>query len=698
MTQESHNKTPNENKGTHTEAARTNLSNFESKFRELNESFEKISGLEDSVSREYALIEEAKKQEIPVESYRRMFEIHCQTLKNTQSNIFLLKPVSWLDQRFGNWVEWLRTISLVKFSILIGEVTLLVAMISYVREAPERQEKTINDARDLIKNHRDEVYSEARRNALNLLNSHCAVIKEIQAPKASLPKIELNKCYKFQLNQQSFTQWPPQFYRYKGIDMSYGNLAGADLEGANLKGANLKGMNLAGANLEGANLEGANLEGANLEGANLRGVNFKAANLEGANLDKIRMSRSNLEGANLQNAKITNGALLWTNLLGANLAFSNLEGSNLSRAKLKNADLYKANLKGVNFSNADLRDNTILIGANLDNANLHESQLGSIDQLKRAKNWEEAQKDTDWEKNIITPPKTEYKIGLIKQTDWNIFDDYQKGIAKVGAGQIITVESKPGIENEANAIKKLIESDVDIILFRPQDPIKSARAIREAYRVGIVPIALGDCLNPTDSKHYVFACYESDSIKMGFDSALSLTKSASQLHKDKVLNIGLVDGANSERIYPYFKGFMEGLKASKVSWKVIGLTDAQLPSDISKVTEMLQIHPEINVLWGGSNVTTELAIQAVEELGLKDKILIYGILDLTRDKAKMLLNPKEPLQLLVDENPQKAAEEATKAGISILNGAVTGYEYHLLPHRLLTPNDHALVRKLLADL
>ena len=698
MTKESDPNTPNNQPSQTPEKSPKNISNLESKFLELNESFDKIAAIKDSVNREYELIQEAKKQDIPVKSYRRMFETYCQSLQNAIETKSLLKPVSWLDHRFGNFVDWLGNISLIKFSILMGEATLLAAMISYVTEAPKRQEQAISDARETIKNHRTQVYTESRTDALDLLNSNCAGIIGIEAPKASLPKIELNKCYEFRLNSQTFAQWPPQFYQYKGIDMSYGNLAGADMEGANLKGANLQGMNLAGANLEGADLEGANLKGANLKGANLRRSNLKGANLEGANLDKIRMSRSNLEGANLQHTKITNARLLWVNLIGANLALSNLEDSNLSSAKLKNADLYNANLKGANLSNADLRNDTILIGANLDKANLHEAKLWSIDQLKRGKNWETAQKDPDWEKNMIAPPKTKYKIGLIKDPQWSIFNDYQKGIAKVGGVQIITVESEPGIENEANAMKKLRDSGVDIILFRPQDPVKSGPAIRAVYNVGIIPIALGDCVNPTDSKHYVFACYQSDSSKMGYDSALYLTKSASQLHKGKVLNIGLVDGANSRRIYPYFKGFMEGLKASKVSWKVIGLTDAQLPSDISKVKEMLQIHPEINVLWGGSHGTTDLAIQAVEELGLKDKILIYGMLNLTHDKAQMLLDRKNSLQLLVDENPQKAAEDATKAGISILNGAVTGYEYHLLPHRLLTPNDEALVRKLLADL
>jgi hypothetical protein len=96
-----------------------------------------------------------------------------------------------------------------------------------------------------------------------------------------------------------------------------------------------------------------------------------------------------------------------------------------------------------------------------------------------------------------------------------------------------------------------------------------------------------------------------------------------------------------------------------------------------------------------------MAIQVVEELGLNDKVLIYGILYLTRDNAKMLLNPKHPLQLLVDENPQKAAEEATKMGIAILNGnlSVAGYSYksQVFPHRLLTQDDNALVQQLLTN-
>jgi len=613
----------------------------------------------------------------------------------------LIKPVFWIDRQVDGFVNWLSNLSIIKFSILIGEATLLAAMISYITEAPKREQELINAARETIRAREGRIYTQSRIDALKSLNHSCASNIGIIAPKASMPKIQLNNCYKFQLNRQSFSQWPPQFYHYQGMDMPFGNLAGANLSGANLKEANLKGINLAGANLTGVNLEGANLEGANLARADLRRSNLTGANLAGANLDQVRLGRSNLKGANLQESKITNARLLWVDLSNANLALSNLEGTNLSRAKLNNVDLYNANLKKANLNNADLRDNTILIDANLEGANLTEAKFSSVDQVKRGANWEKAQKDRDWENLIANPQIRKPKIGLIKYSVAPIFNDYQRGIEKVSGVEVIPIESQIEFEDEVKAIDKLIESDVDVLLFRPQDAIKSAPAIKKAYDLGIIPIGLGDCLNPQDSEFEVFACYKSDSLKMGYDSALYLTKSASKRLAGKQINIGLVDGANSHRIYPYFKGFMNGLNLSKGSWKIVTSTDARFPVDTEKekVKAMLLNHPEINVIWAGSDIATNLAIQVVEELGLNDKILIYGILSLTRDNAKMLLNSKHPLQLLLDEDPQKAAEEATKTALSIMNGDVTGYayKYHIFPHRLLTQDDNDLVKKLLQE-
>ncbi len=103
------------------------------------------------------------------------------------------------------------------------------------------------------------------------------------------------------------------------LDLSYGDMRGANLSEANLKSSNLYHVNLAGANLTGANLSGAilttaNLAGANLAGANLSGAILSAANLTGANLTGANLQRANLYLANLQGATLNDVMLQGANL------------------------------------------------------------------------------------------------------------------------------------------------------------------------------------------------------------------------------------------------------------------------------------------------------------------------------------------------------------------------------------------------
>jgi DNA-binding PadR family transcriptional regulator len=148
------------------------------------------------------------------------------------------------------------------------------------------------------------------------------------------------------------------------IDLAQTNLKGANLAGANLKGANLKGAKLVQANLIRANLGEANLVGANLIGANLGGANLLQANLEGANLIRAYLLKTNLEGTYLSKAILGEANLIQANLSGAYISRANLAGANLEGANFEGANLQKANLMGV--------------------VNL------TIEQLRSARNWEQA--------------------------------------------------------------------------------------------------------------------------------------------------------------------------------------------------------------------------------------------------------------------------------------------------------------------
>lgn len=674
------------------------LLEIESNFIELNTSFESVASCTDPVTREYKIISEAKHLDIPLDSYRRMFEAYQTTV--TQSSLVInpaLKPVSWLDHRLGDFVDRLKDISIVRLAILIGEATLLLAMLSYVTEAPQRKQQAIEGARNDVLEQGDRPYSSTRLKSLMFLNRECADFPGFAAPNADLAGLQLNYCYRLHITPKSFTRFPPQLYRYQGMSLPHSNLEGANLEGANLKGANLEGANLKGANLEGANLKGANLEGANLEGANLRLAHLQNANLETANLKDGRLSRTHLQGANLKFAQLQNARLVWADLKNANLAETNLAEANLSHANLVGTDLYKANLEKAQLGYADFRDNAILIGTNLKGANLKAAKFSSVQQVERSLNWDKAIKDSHWASEIRNPQQDTFKIGLVKNSRSSVFKAYEQGIKEAYSDKLIVVRAS-GIKEEESAINDLIDSEVNVIILRPQDPELSAPAIRKAYNSGVVVMTVGDCMNSLISKHYVFGCYESDSFKMGYDSGKALITNFPKRRSNQTANIGLIDGANSSRVYPYFTGFMAALRKSNISWKIVGSTDAQTPQDLSKVKEMLQKNPEINVLWGGSDATTELALAAVQQMGLQKRVLVYGILDLTRDKAEMLLDPDHPLQSLVDEAPRQAAKEAVQDALTILKGQVRPYKYHVFPHQIIGQDDDQLIQQLLNQL
>ena len=129
-------------------------------------------------------------------------------------------------------------------------------------------------------------------------------------------------------------------------------------------GRNMRCMDLRGADLYGANLSGAYLYSVNLSGAYLKGVN-----LEGTDLTEAKLIEANLEMARLH---------------GANLFRTNLEKANLEAADLEEANLEGANLLRTNLKSAGLRW-----------ANLYSISNLTCDQLKTARNWEQADRDKE---------------------------------------------------------------------------------------------------------------------------------------------------------------------------------------------------------------------------------------------------------------------------------------------------------------
>jgi uncharacterized protein YjbI with pentapeptide repeats len=236
-------------------------------------------------------------------------------------------------------------------------------------------------------------------NKQHLAESHW--LENLYLPKADLSGANLWKAHLSQadLTEANLSKANLQSAYLLKTYMPRANLSHADLSQANLSEANIAEADLSGANLQGANFVKTYMAQANLLKAKLLQANISEANIEGADL-----SGANLQGAKLVKTYMTKAKLLKAELLQANLSEANIEGADLSGANLQGAELVKTFMPGSNLQDADLSQANLLEanidGSDLSGANLQGSKNLNPDQVKRAKNWDQAKYDEDFRKKL----------------------------------------------------------------------------------------------------------------------------------------------------------------------------------------------------------------------------------------------------------------------------------------------------------
>ena len=654
-----------------------------------------------------------KDQKISLEKINLSQPVNTQQTNGKKSKI--LKPIAIVDTKLSDFVDWLQTISVIKLAVTLSEAAILFGVVSYIVTIPNRRKQEIQEARKVLHEQEKNEYSDGRIAALQVLNKHCQGNPGLKAKKGKMANLKLDRCSEF-----DFQKWPEQ----RGMNLSNSELKEVDLSGADLQGINLRGSKLQGANLVGTNLEGADLSDADLTGANLSRANLKKAILKNSTLNDSDLYGANFEGADLSGAKLNNTKALWANFNYAKFNHAELKSAKLNRAQLRGTDFYDANLENSLLRFADLggKSNTqntqntqnkqLKIAANLREANLKDADLWgtkfwSAFQLQRANNWNEKKLMTNWKQMITQPRDPRLRIALLKpKAHQSIFEAYELGMRRAANRRVeIWTIDYNGVKEQIQQIRKLHERGIDGIILTPQNPkdTKLIKALEEASEAGVVITTVDFCfddrLKPED---LAIACYSTEKSKIGYESGKYLEKWAkTNIHPNlrsqkKSVEVILVDGAYYERYYPYLEGVLKSIYKSDLDFKIKGSVGVAFPEDITKVKELLKElltdkdkdkdKDKVQILWGGSNLATEVSIQAVTELKLQNKVKVFGILDFSMEKANKLFDDNSPLQLIIDQSRTQVGYEAVKRTIDVLRGKCSGVDYEpiTIKHRLLT--------------
>ncbi len=220
------------------------------------------------------------------------------------------------------------------------------------------------------------------------------------------------------------------------------------------------------------------------------------------------------------------------------------------------------------------------------------------------------------------------KIGLVTKTDSNPYfvklrESAKTEAAKQGA-EVIALAGKFDGDNEGqvSAIENLIQQGVKGIMITPSNSAGILNAIKEAQAKGILVVALDSETTPATA---VSATYATDNQAAGKILG-SYVKASIGSTTPKIITLDL-DPSASVGIQRH-NGFLEGMGLPDgTPPQVIGtaLTAGDQTKAQSAMENLLQAHPDVNVVYSINEPAGRGAYQALTEKNLQSKVTLGSI-------------------------------------------------------------------------
>lgn len=207
----------------------------------------------------------------------------------------VLPNSEWLNQLVGS----------------IDEISMLIGVILYIKEAPDRRKQFHYHAWGAIDSAASSKVSQTRIMALQDLNSDGVSLRGFHGVGLDLSEVRLPAA---NLRQCQLAEAKLDDCDLSAADLSYATMVQASLVRANLARAKLDFAALTQSNCNGASFERTQLFCVDFTGANLSGSDFRFASLKGVCFDGAILAGADFTGADVDVRALSKGQLSSTRL------------------------------------------------------------------------------------------------------------------------------------------------------------------------------------------------------------------------------------------------------------------------------------------------------------------------------------------------------------------------------------------------
>jgi ABC-type sugar transport system substrate-binding protein len=245
------------------------------------------------------------------------------------------------------------------------------------------------------------------------------------------------------------------------------------------------------------------------------------------------------------------------------------------------------------------------------------------------------------------------------------------------------------VSKEADQLDNFIAQKVDGICVSPQNSAASIPAFERVVAANIPIVAWNTNVESDKSKYFVGVDNTELGSKTGEYFANYVKTKMSGKAKVAVIGIHKYE-IGLDRV----NGFLKEAKTVP-GIDIIANQDAELKEEGMKVTEnILQAHPETQVIWCWNQTSLEGCIAALKGLNRSD-IKVMGT-DMSVSLAKTMLEDKSFLMAITTQQPYKLGYDAVKNAVALAKGqTVDGKD--LIPVLTYSVDDKTAIQKYIDD-
>jgi ribose transport system substrate-binding protein len=264
------------------------------------------------------------------------------------------------------------------------------------------------------------------------------------------------------------------------------------------------------------------------------------------------------------------------------------------------------------------------------------------------------------------------KIGVVYLTlehpYYQSFQMHWRNLSKEHGFELIELDGGLKAETETAAVESLIAQQVDAILFCLLVPDAAVPTIEESQDAGI-PIA-AYAITPGEEAQCPFVGYAEypTGKKLGVETAKLFKKmfpgEKAMIHVQNARTAV----ANVQREEGFIEGFMETMSNAEVVSKGEDVA-GNVEESMNAVQDALQVHPEINLIYGTNDSRAQGAVAALQMAGKTDDVLVAG-LGGSEVAMKEMLDPDSPWKITACIAIKDSAEQSYEILMKMINGEI----------------------------